>query len=215
VADIARPVTAATAAVTARVTYTLRIGLPTTTVPRVSAPSSAGASCGAYGAAVFFLAGHRAKSEGGEHGDKKCGAVEPEIGHPIPAGYAAGGEHRGEASGSIVQLRVREIATRLSDYDNVGPIACIYVECRCRVDINGGTGVRRMRCDHHVSNGPSLSVSLVVAASRGGSEHGLTLNPIDRLAQRLYRHAAHVGIGAVRTRRSLKEGVGHRVVETQ
>jgi hypothetical protein len=71
----------------------------------------------------------RAKSEGGEHGDKKCGAVELEIGHPNPAGYAAGGEHRGEASGSIVQFRVREIATRVSEYDNVGPIACIYVEC--------------------------------------------------------------------------------------
>ena len=51
----------------------------------------------------------RAKSEGREHGEEKCGAVEPEIGHPIPAGYAAVGEHRGEASGSIVELRVREI----------------------------------------------------------------------------------------------------------
>lgn len=63
------------------------------------------------------------------------------------------------------------------------------------------------------SDGPS--VSLVVAASRGGSEHGLTLNSIDRLAQRLCRHAAHGGIEAFRTRRSLSEGVGHRVVETQ
>ena len=49
----------------------------------------------------------RPKSEGGEHGDKKCGAVEPEVGHPIPAGYAAVGEHRGEASGSVVELSVR------------------------------------------------------------------------------------------------------------
>ena len=48
-------------------------------------------------------------------------------------------------------LPVREIATRVSDYDNVGPIACIHVDCRCGVDINGGTGVRRIRCDHAVS----------------------------------------------------------------
>jgi hypothetical protein len=157
----------------------------------------------------------RPKSEGGEYGDKKCGAVEPEIGHPIHAGYAAVGEHCGEASASIVQLRIREIATWVSDGDTVGLIACICVDCRCWVDIDGGTEVRRMRCDHHVSIGPSLSVSLVVAASRGGSEHGPTLNPIDRLAQLLYRHAAHGGIAAVRTRRSLIEGVGHRVVESQ
>jgi len=44
----------------------------------------------------------RTMSESGEHGDQKCGVVEPEIGHPIPAGYAAVGEHCGEASGSIV-----------------------------------------------------------------------------------------------------------------
>jgi hypothetical protein len=71
-----------------------------------------------------------------------------------------------EASGSIVQLRIREIATCVSDYDTAWLIACVCVDCRCRVDINGGTGVRRMRCEHHISIGSWLSVSLVVVASR-------------------------------------------------
>ena len=65
------------------------------------------------------------------------------------------------------------------------------------------------------SIGIPRSVSLVVSASRGGSEHGLTLRPVDRLAQQLCRHAVHGGIGAARTRRSLGDGVGHRVVESQ
>jgi hypothetical protein len=36
----------------------------------------------------------------------------------------------------------REIATCVADCDTAGLLACICVDCRCWVDINGGTGVR-------------------------------------------------------------------------